>query len=268
MTSITHFISRFRESLLLAVYILASLIFITTGDNQIMDGLRSSTLYFFGFFNEKFGAIGAYFSLYDQNRELRKQNTRLAYEKYQLEDALLENIRLRQLLQFKHQLEYDFIPAKVIGDSPQDVVTGFLLSTEDIDKVSVNMAVMSADGLVGKIVKIAGRYAICDYLLDPNNRISVRVQRNRELGVISWDGGSGLYLNYIPNTVDILTGDVIITSGMSSIFPPNIKVGVVTDSKKNEENLFQTVTVKPSVSFSKLEEVFILQALEKNGSGN
>ena len=45
---------------------------------------------------------------------------------------------------------------------------------------------MTDDGLVGKIVKFTGRYAICQNLFDPNARVSVRIQRNRELGVTSW----------------------------------------------------------------------------------
>ncbi len=239
----------------------------TSSSHKIVEGLRTASLGFFGFFDHNLGGISSYFALEDQNRELRKQNTRLAYEKFQLEEALLENIRLRKLLQLKHQVDFDFIPAKVIGHSPQDLVSGFLLSTDDIHKVSKNAAVMNAEGLVGKIVKISGKYAICDHLLDPNSRISVRVQRNRELGILSWDGGSGLYLNYIPNTIDIQTGDVLITSGMSQIYPSNIKVGVVTASKMNKELLFQTIHVKPVVNFDRLEEVFILQAMEKDGSG-
>lgn len=267
MTIITQFISRFRESLVLLVYILASLFLMTSRNHQIIEGLRTASLSFFGFFDDNLSGIGSYFSLEEQNRELRKQNTRLAYEKFQLEDALLENIRMRKLLQLKHQVDFNFIPAKVIGHSPQDIVTGFLLSTDDIHKVTKNAAVMSAEGLVGKVVKTTGKYAICDYLFDPNSRISVRVQRNRELSVISWDGGSGLYLNYIPNTIEIEIGDVIITSGMSQIYPSNIKVGVVTRFNKNEELLFQTVKVKPVVNFNRLEEVFILQAMERDGSG-
>ena len=156
------------------------------------------------------------------------------------------------------------VPAKVIGFSPVDIVTGLLLSTEDIDKITDNSAVMTAEGLVGKVVQISGKYAICQNLLDPNSRVSVRIQRNRELGMVAWDGGIGLILDYIPNTVEVRPGDVLFTSGLSLIFPPNIKVGTVTKVEQNDEKLFKSIEVKPAVRFNRIEEVFILQLKETN----
>jgi len=237
---------------------------IFSSDAQIVEGLRSTSLYSIGLVGRFVDSIESYFNLQQINHELRTENTRLAYENFELQDALLENIRLRKLLQFKYELQYDLIPAKVIGFSTIDIVTGLILSTEDIQKINKNSAVMTAEGLVGKVVKISGRYAICQNLFDPNSRVSIRVQRNRELGMVAWDGGSGLNLDYIPNTVEIKPGDVLFTSGYSQIFPPNIKVGTVTNVKTSNENLFQFIEVKPSVNFNRLEEVFILQAIESN----
>ena len=88
----------------------------------------------------------------------------------------------------------------------------------------------------------------------------MRIQRNRELGMVAWDGGKGLFLEYIPNTVEIRPGDVLFTSGFSQIFPPNIKVGTVLQAEINNEQLFQTIRVRPSVNFNTLEEVYILKA--------
>jgi rod shape-determining protein MreC len=239
-----------------------------SSDGRIIEGLRSTSLFTIGSIQGTMDSIESYFYLHKFNRQLRTENTRLAYENFQLQDALLENIRLRKQLQYKYEVKYDLIPAKVIGFSPHDFVTGLLLSTKDIQKVREDAAVMTAEGLVGKIVKMSSKYAICQNLLDPNSRVSVRVQRNRELGLISWDGGSSLLLGHIPNTISILKGDVLFTSGYSQIYPPNIKVGIVTGIQINEDQLFQTITVKPSVNFNRLEEVFILQAKQINESGN
>ena len=268
MTVIIQFILRFRDSLTLLVYILLSFFLMTSSDNRIVEGLRSTTVYAFGLIQSQFDSFDEYFSLRDKNRYLQAENTRLSYENSQLQNALLENIRLRKLLQFKYETGYEFIPAKVVGNSPQDFVTGYLLSTEDYQRVRKNAAVMTADGLVGKIVKKSGKYLICQNLLDPGSRVSVRIQRNRELGIISWGGGNTFRLNNIPNTVEVLKGDVLFTSGMSQIFPPNIKVGVVLSIKRNSSRLFQDIVVHPAVNFNILEEVFILQAREQDESGS
>jgi len=241
---------------------------IVSNDSGIVEGIRSSSLTTFGIIQEKIEVAGAYFNLNKKNSVLRKENTRLAFENYQLQDALLENIRLRKLLQFKYKVNYKLVPAKVIGHSPQDIVTGLILASEEIVDIANNAAVMTADGLVGKIVKVSNDYAICQILLDPNNRVSAKVQRNRQLGMIKWDGANGYLLDHISNTISILEGDVIFTSGLSQIYPANIKIGVVTGVELNEQSLFQTILVTPVVNFNRVEEVFIYTESGVNEPGN
>lgn len=235
-----------------------------SSDKAIVEGLRSASLVGIGAFDEAVGSVKDYFGLKSQIRSLRLKNTRLAYQNYQFQEALLENLRLKKLLQLKQKSEYRFIPAKIVGFSPQDFVTGFILASSQYREIPKNSAVITAEGLVGKVVKITKRYAICQNLLDPNSRVSVRIQRNRELGIVSWDGGNGLLLENIPNTVEVKEGDVLFTSGMSQIYPPGIKVGVVVSVQKEEQQLFQKIHARPAVNFNKLEEVFILKERPTN----
>ena len=230
--------------------------------------MRSTTLSVFGTAQEQIDNVSSYFSLEEENRDLRKENTRLAYENHQLQDALLENIRLKKLLQFEYKVNYELIPAKVIGYSPQNLISGLLLSTEEINKIRKNAAVMTSEGLVGKIVKISGDYAICQIMLDPNSRVSGKVQRNRELGMIKWDGANGLLLDHITNTVEILVGDVIFSSGLSQIYPSNLKIGVVNSVETKINEPFKTIHVTPAVNFNKLEEVFIYNPIKIDEPGN
>ncbi len=264
MKEFINYLTRFRESFLLFILVIISFALMTTSDSAIKKGLEASNLYIIASIQKSITSIGGYFGLYEENIALKLENTYLSYENYTLQDALLENIRLKKLLQFKYELDAEIIPAKVIGFSPTDVVTGVLLSTEDYKKISLNSAVITTDGLVGKIVKMAGQYAVCQILYDANSRVSVRIQRNRELGILASDGNNALYLKNIPNTIKIVQGDVLFTSGFSQIYPPNIKVGVITSAKINEERLFQDIQVSPSVNFNSLEEVFIIQVHESN----
>ena len=261
MPSFFNFLSYYRESLLLLIYILVSFLFIFSSDSKIVDGVRSGSTAIFGSVQNVLENSISYFNLREENRELKKENTQLAYENFQLQDALLENIRLRRLLQFKYDVEYDLIPAKVIGFNPQSIETGLLLSSTELDSVKINAAVLTADGLVGRVIDKTANYAICQNLTDPNNRVSARVQRNRILGMIKWDGVNALILDHVPNTIKILPGDVIFTSGFSKIYPIGIKIGVVTEVEKDNSKLFQNISVKPSVDFNRLEEVFIYQPL-------
>ena len=268
MTPILNFISHYHQAFLVTLYVILSFIFITSSDTPLVEGMRSSTLTIFGTMQEQVDDASSYFGLEEENRALRKENTRLAYENHQLQDALLENIRLKKLLQFEYKVNYELIPAKVIGNSPQNLITGLLLSTEELHKIEKNAAVMTSEGLVGKIVKISGDYAICQIMLDPNSRVSGKVQRNRQLGMIKWDGANGLLLDHIPNTVEILVGDVIFSSGYSQIYPANLKIGVVNSVETNTNDLFKTIYVTPAVNFNKLEEVFIYNPIKTDEPGN
>lgn len=266
MNILTHFVSRFRDVILLTFYILISFVLMLSSDSAIVEGLRSSTLFSIGILQDNIHSLDDYLNLKSKNERLRSQNTRLAYENFQLQDALIENIRLRKLLGFKYRADLEYIPAKVIGSSPQSFVTGFLVASKANNRIQKNSAVMVSSGLVGKIVKRSAGYAICQNLLDPNSRVSVRIQRNRELGFVVWDGGSGLLLENVPNTVKVKAGDVLFTSGMSKIYPANIKVGYVTGVQTKNEQLFQVIKVKPAVNFNNLEEVFIIRKTGENES--
>lgn len=254
---IIRFISHFHQALLLWLYVILASLFMLSSESAIVEGLRATSLHVVGELDEWMTAAGDYFNLKKTNRALRKENTRLAYENFQLQDALLENIRLRKLLNFTYSVDYDLLPAKVVGFSPQTQVTGLLLSSEQMHTIAKNSAVMTADGLVGKVVKISGSFAICQILLDPNIRVSARIQRNRELGMIRWDGAKGLLLDQVANTVRVERGDVVYTSGMSQIYPPNIKIGVVSHVARQDDQLFQKIHIVPAVNFDALDEVLI-----------
>jgi len=208
--------------------------------------------------------MGAYFRLQEQISELRRENTELAYKNLQMQDALLENIRLRKLLEYKERSSFNLIAAKVIGHNPHGIVNGIILNEGQDRGIEKSDAVVCSDGLVGKIVEVEKDHAICQILLDPNSRVSAKIQRNRELGIIAWDGGSNFKLLYIAKNINVMVGDVIVTTGYSQIFPEDIKIGVVIDAISDTKGLFQEITVQPSVSFNQLEEVYILKIGESN----
>jgi rod shape-determining protein MreC len=204
---------------------------------------------------------GAYFRLSDKVKKLNKQNAELAFKNAQLQDALLENIRLRKLLEFKESNSFNLVPAEVIGQNPLNILNGFLLNQGSYKNIKKNDAVLSAEGLVGKIVDVDFDFSSCQILLDRNCKVSSKIQRNRELGITAWDGGAQLKLLYIAKTIDVIIGDVIVTSGYSKIYPENIKIGIVIDISMNTDDLFQNITVKPAVNFNQIEEVFIIKGL-------
>lgn len=253
-----------RDAIVLVICILLSLILIVVSDQDPAGPFRRVAYTAVGTIGGTFFEIGSYFRLSDDVSQLRHENAELAYKNSQLEDALLENIRLRKLLGFKEKSEFDLIPAEVVGENPHSIFNGLILNEGSDRGIAPDDAVMTADGLVGKIAFVETDYSVCQILLDRNSRISARIQRTREQGVIAWDGGIGLILLYVAKTIEVLPGDVIITSGLSQIYPPDIKIGVVTDVSRDTEGMFQEIKVSPSVNFQKLEEVQITKLVSAN----
>ncbi len=255
MIKILNYIIEIRDAIVLIICVLLSFLLMITTDNASGAPFRNIALSSIGYLGKTIYQIESYFNLSEENRILRQQNAKLAYENMQLQDALLENLRLRKLLGFREKTQLKLTAAEIIGHNPHDIVSGLLLNAGKEMGIQKSAAVLTADGLVGKIISADDNFSVCQILLDANSRVSAGIQRNRELGIIAWDGGNQLKLLYIAKTIKVHVGDVIITSGMSRIFPENIKIGVVVDISLENEGMFQEILVQPSVAFSKLEEV-------------
>jgi rod shape-determining protein MreC len=259
-----NFFVELRDAIILIFCILLSLLLIVLTDSDPAGPFRQVAYNAVGSLGGTLFKIGSYFRLEEEVNRLRRENAELAYKNSQMEDALLENIRLRKLLGFKQESDFTLIPAEVVGQNPHTIFNGLILNEGSNRGITLDDAVLTADGLVGKISLVEDEYAICQILLDRNSRVSARIQRNREQGIISWDGGAGLKLLYVAKTIEVLPGDVIITSGLSQIYPEDIKIGVVSNVSKATEDMFQDIDVVPAVDFQKLEEVQITKIVKQN----
>ena len=123
------------------------------------------------------------------------------------------------------------------------------------------MVKSAENGLAGKIVATSGRFAVAQILYNKDIRVSAKIERSRVDGIIRWEGGSALTLQDVAKTLDVQAGDVVITSEYSSYFPPGLRIGVVSSARGAEGSLFQSVEVRPSVDFSRLEEVFVITSI-------
>lgn len=263
---IFNYFAKLRDVFVLAICILISMLMLVLNDHDPEMPFRTIAYNTIGNIGKVLQETGAYFRLAKKVRELNKKNAELAFKNMQLQDALLENIRLRKLLEFKERNTFELIPAEVIGENPLSILNGFLLNQGIEKNIIKDSPVLTADGLVGKIADSNNGFSTCQILLDRNCKVSAKIQRNRELGIIAWDGGAQLTLLYIAKTISVIKGDVVETSGYSQIYPENIKIGVVLEVQDETDDLFHDITVKPSVNFNQVEEVFIIKGENTNAA--
>lgn len=258
MRRILDILRLFREYVLVAVLILASLFLLASNNTSQIRTIRSLTVAAVGYLQDLLGFIPNYFALKQENRILQEVNLTQAEELSRLHDAGLENERLRRLLELKEHSPLRYRAAQVVGKSLQLLRNGITLDVGEQEGVRPDMPIVTDAGLVGKIVSTSDHYALGQVLLNQDFRASAKVQRSRVDGILAWEGGRTVQLKNVAKTLDVRVGDVVVTSEYSSIFPPGITIGVVSNTSEVPGALFQTVEITPSVDFTRLETVFVI----------
>jgi rod shape-determining protein MreC len=193
-----------------------------------------------------------------ENAKLREEVDRLKVENAVSNELLLENERLRQVLDFKSARLQSSIPVKIIGKELSPASSTVTINKGSDQGVRKDMAVITASGVVGKIQAVSAGSAKVILLTDPGTTIAVRVQRNREEGLLEGKLVN-CALKYVSYYADIQKGDLLVTSGLDGIYPPGLTVGTVMKVSKQEAVAFQTIIVEPAAPFSRLEEALVLR---------
>jgi rod shape-determining protein MreC len=263
MKTIGLFLIQIKDYLILSLLIVISFFLIASNDNTQVRFLRAVAVGFVGAVQSGFSAVPNVFEIQKENEFLREKNIELSNQISSLKEAKLENIRLTKILGLKETKISGVIIASIVNKSLIHARNTITLNVGEGDSVKVNMPVITDDGLVGRIVSTSKNYSIAQILYNKSLSITVKDQRSRVDGILNYEGSGNLVINNVPKSADVKAGDVIITSQYSNYFPAGIPVGTVTE-EGNLDNLFKKIIIKPSVSFTSLEEVFILRHLPES----
>lgn len=251
-------IAGLRDYILHLVLILISLVLISSNQNRQIESFKMWMVGLLCSVQEQWDSFQSYLNLKQRNEQILKENTRLALENSAIYEIRLENERLRALIGFKNQSEYQLIAANVIVKGTLGLISGIVLDVGTKDSVRKNMPLVVANGLVGKVYQVGKNQSIGHILLDQNFRVSAKIQRSRVETIVSWNGGDFCWLKEVPKRSDVKQGDRVITSGYGEIFPPGIFIGQVTEIKESPRGMFMDIKMKPAVDFDRLEEVLVI----------
>ena len=247
----------FREYAILAVLIIVSFVLMAMNDNPQIKQIRAISTVIFGGMQEQLSFIPTYFGLKAENELLHHINIELADQAQRLREAKLENLRLRQLLGLKDQLPYRLIAARIVNKNLTLLRNTITINIGSSDSIQQYMPVVSDGGLIGIVTAVTKHYSTVNILLNTEFRVSGKVQRSRVDGIVMWDGKM-LSLKNVPKMRDVKVGDVVTTSEYSNTFPPDIRIGLVSDVREQPSALFKSITIEPGIDFVKLETVFVM----------
>ena len=197
--------------------------------------------------------------VYWENQKLRKRLAQLRIEADATRGERVENARLRHLLVLTQENPSDLAAARVIARSLDRLGGSLTIDKGSKDGVFPDRAVITPDGLVGRVERVTPHEARVLTLLHRDCAVAVRAERSRVEGVLQWEFGenTSLSLLYVSSQEDVKPGDWIVTSGLGGIFPQGVRVGTITRVGLAENGLMKHVQVRPSASFRSVEEVLV-----------
>jgi rod shape-determining protein MreC len=208
------------------------------------------------------GAWARYVSLRavrQQNEMLHEENSKLRGEVVGLGEARAENDRLRRLLHYDEASPGPKVLARVLGVNPDPNRLTLRIDRGEGDGVRRGQAVVTADGVVGQVLRATASAADVLVVFDPNCRLGGRIQRTRaRVGVAGAGDEQALKLEYLLRTEDLEEGDLVLTNGTDGVYPPGLVVGRVTAVQRQTSGMFLNAGILPAVNFGKLEEVVVL----------
>jgi rod shape-determining protein MreC len=277
MSDFVDFIKRNRAAALLIILILVSVVSISlsTGGGLIRPKQAGFTV--LSVFQKGASGIGSFFSntvnSINELRELRTEyellKDRLAeFEEIErdIDELRNENAGLRKQLGFSATSPFRNIPAEVIAKDPGNSFNSIVINKGRSEGIERNMPVIGLaggyHGLVGKVADVGEFASIVVPIYDSSSYVSARLQESRYEGLISGSGYSDsvLKMDYVKKIAraNIQYGDLVITSGMRSIYPKGIYIGRVTAIEGKEWDTSLHLEIEPVVDFSRLEYVFVL----------
>ena len=195
--------------------------------------------------------------LHQRISELDARIAELELERATLEDTVREHGRLADLLELRMRTSLGSRAARVIAGDASGALRSIVLDAGRRDGVERDAAVLSSDGLVGRVLKVGEQSAVVQLLSDGSSGMGALIARSRVQGVLVGSARGDCRLKYVPNQEDVRPGDRVLASGLDGIYPKGVLAGVVSEVRVGDD-VFQDIRVTLSVPLARLETVLVL----------
>jgi len=192
-----------------------------------------------------------------ENRGLKQEIEQMRLEQVRLSEDAAQAHRLQTLLAFKEQFISKTVAAQVIGSSGSDLSRVVYIDKGENAGIRRDMPVMTAEGIVGKVLMVYPSVSQVLLINDQSSGVGAILEKSRLQGVLRGAANGEVMLERVMSDEQVVTGDVVLTSGGDQIFPKGLPVGTVS-KVSNGKDLFLNVKIKPAANLSKLEEVLVL----------
>ncbi|SPE31716.1 Rod shape-determining protein MreC [Candidatus Sulfotelmatomonas gaucii] len=217
----------------------------------------------------KIGSTGLWTDYFDlihvrqQNQDLQKTVDRLRLEQAALLEDARQGQRLQAMLGFQEKYIYTTVPAQVYGSSGSDRSHVFYIDKGAHNGLKPDMAVITSDGIVGKVRDVFPYSAQVLAVNDPTSGAGVILETTRIRGVLKGDVAGRLEVVGVTADQRIKPGENVLTAGGDLIFPRGLPVGVVERVATDPDNDgLVDIYLKPATHLDRLDEVLVITSTE------
>jgi|GEM_PF-82921 len=271
-----------RSRRLVPIILLAASLLTVAISTRSLEGLPEEVgISVLGFFQRGFSAVADFFSdtvsSIAELKRLKKDYDALSqkleeYTKLERDYADLrqENERLKEQLGFADRLVYQKISARIIAKDPENLYASIVINKGSEAGIRKNMPVVAfqngQEGLVGRVVEVGRGSSIVVPLYDSSSHIAGRLANSRLEGLVSGRGtvDETLVMRYVNKRAkdESQFGDLVVTSGYESIYPPEIAIGRIKRFRTLDYETSIEIDIEPVLTFSSLEYVFVIKTEE------
>lgn len=261
MQQIINFIIRNKNFLLFLLLFGISLFFTIQSHSYHKSKFINSANFLTGGVYNSVNNINGYFNLKSQNDILAEENNHLK--------NLLYNSNTKRDSIFLDTLEtsdiYKFRTANIIRNNYSSSDNMLLINKGWKDSIKEDLGVVSSKGIIGVVNKTSRNYATVISVLNTTIKISAQLKKTNHYGSLTWNGKNPAFAQLIDiqKIAPVSKGDTIITTGMSSIFPKGIPVGIVDSFKLDNAENFYEINVRLFNDMTNIEHVYIIENTHK-----
>ncbi len=259
MRSLLRFLTRYGNFLIFIVLEVVAFILIGTTHTYQHSVAWTSANRIIASLQNAQTSINDYFRLHDTNEKLAAENAQLKTQLMLLTNCYEHNTERNSQYIYSH-LNWEYIPAKVIGLTTNKQHNYITINKGARDGITPDMGVVGKDGVVGIVSTVGEKYALVVPLIHTQMNISCRLKTNAQIGGTQWKGRDCYHvqLTDISRHIVINRGDTVVTSGLTPIFPQGILVGVVEETKLSDTDNYHHTTLRLFIDYKQLEYVQVL----------
>lgn len=192
--------------------------------------------------------------VFSDNEFLRNENAVLKRQIVTSTELEIDNLRLKNLLKIKDGTVSTITASRIVSDSNSPFFKSMLINSGANDGVEKGHAVVNEEGVIGRTINIAGSSSRVLLLNDINSRIPVKFSETGVNAILAGNNSQLLQINFMPIDEKVAVGDLVLTSGMGGVFPPDLPVGNVSEITPLGE-----IKIEPSVDLNRLNYVSVIE---------